>query len=213
MVWGKKAALPVFLLILVTGCQMGGSTIWQELKGGPEAEALAGRRAAVALEKSCGGVACDRAAAERVAQIGSRLAASTDGAADWQFQVLASDKINGYSLPGGLVYVTRGLYERVGPDEGALAAVLAHEMAHVLHRDSLKPGCATPREGLAREKRADRRGVRLLAAAGYHPRSMIDLLQATEDAHPRGWASARIRVLAQLPAMQTRDTGNAVVLR
>ena len=140
------------LLILAAGCQTGGALHWSTLTMSAEAEALAGRRAAPALEDRFGGILDDTRALERMRHIGRRLADSPGGAdVDWHFHLLASDKVNAFSLPGGLVYVTRGLYDRIGARDGLLAAVIAHEMAHVAHKDSLKPSACTARQGLERE--------------------------------------------------------------
>jgi predicted Zn-dependent protease len=50
-----------------------------------------------------------------------------------RFTVLDSDEVNAFSLPGGYVYVTRGLLAYLN-SEAQLAAVLAHEIAHVAAR-------------------------------------------------------------------------------
>ncbi|HBF35377.1 TPA: peptidase M48 [Candidatus Sumerlaeota bacterium] len=48
----------------------------------------------------------------------------------YRFMALDSDEINAFAAPGGFILVTRGLI-RCCPNEDALAAVLAHEIAHV----------------------------------------------------------------------------------
>jgi beta-barrel assembly-enhancing protease len=52
---------------------------------------------------------------------------------DYRFAVLATDEVNAFACPGGLVLVTRGLLANTR-DEDELAAVLAHEIAHVTLR-------------------------------------------------------------------------------
>jgi beta-barrel assembly-enhancing protease len=52
--------------------------------------------------------------------------------------VLDSPSINGFSAPGGFVFITRGLYEKVQDSDDALAAILAHEIAHITERHALK---------------------------------------------------------------------------
>jgi len=49
----------------------------------------------------------------------------------YHFLVLDSDEINAFAAPGGLIFITRGLL-RCCPNEDAVAAVLAHEISHVL---------------------------------------------------------------------------------
>jgi predicted Zn-dependent protease len=51
----------------------------------------------------------------------------------YRAQIVNSPEINAFSLPGGYVYVNRGLIRAVR-NEGELAGVLAHEMAHVAQR-------------------------------------------------------------------------------
>lgn len=49
----------------------------------------------------------------------------------YHFLVLDTDEVNAFAAPGGYVFLTRG-FLRLVPDEDALAAVLAHEIAHVV---------------------------------------------------------------------------------
>ena len=55
---------------------------------------------------------------------------------NWQFGVLDSANINAFATPGGFVFVTRGLLARLR-NEGELAGVLAHEIAHVVKKHHL----------------------------------------------------------------------------
>lgn len=55
----------------------------------------------------------------------------------YRFQIVDSDEINAFAAPGGFILVTRGLI-RCCPDETALAAVLAHEIAHIQNRDAMR---------------------------------------------------------------------------
>ena len=48
----------------------------------------------------------------------------------WKFGVIESEDINAFAAPGGFVFLTKGLYKRLG-NEAELAGVLAHEVAHV----------------------------------------------------------------------------------
>lgn len=59
------------------------------------------------------------------------------GDLDWHFYVVDSREVNAFALPGGFVYVNRGLIERADKmDE--LAGVLGHEIGHVVERHSIK---------------------------------------------------------------------------
>jgi hypothetical protein len=55
----------------------------------------------------------------------------------WTFGVIDNETPNAFSAPGGYVVVTTGLLKRVS-NEAQLAGVLAHEIAHVVHKHSLK---------------------------------------------------------------------------
>jgi predicted Zn-dependent protease len=73
----------------------------------------------------------------RVERIGQRCArASLRPSLLYKFHVVESREINGFSLPGGHVYVTTALLKLANDNE--LASVLAHEVGHVVARHSLK---------------------------------------------------------------------------
>ncbi len=55
----------------------------------------------------------------------------------YRFLLLDSDEINAFASPGGFILITRGMLE-CAPDEGALAAVLAHEIGHVVLNHGIK---------------------------------------------------------------------------
>lgn len=71
-----------------------------------------------------------------VEQIGHRLAAESDRPKlPWKFTVLDTPMVNAMALPGGYIYITRGMLERIN-SEDELAGVLGHEIAHVTARHS-----------------------------------------------------------------------------
>ena len=53
----------------------------------------------------------------------------------WQLRIVENDQLNAYSSPDGSVYVESGLANLAGPSSGLWAAILSHEIAHVLRRD------------------------------------------------------------------------------
>ena len=55
----------------------------------------------------------------------------------WQFGVLDSPNVNAFAVPGGTIFITRGLLERMR-NEAELAGVLGHEIVHVLKKHHLK---------------------------------------------------------------------------
>jgi predicted Zn-dependent protease len=66
-----------------------------------------------------------------VAKIGARLAPHAERRGlRWTFTVLDDDLVNAFAVPGGYIYITRGLLA-LAQDESQVAGVLAHEMGHV----------------------------------------------------------------------------------
>jgi predicted Zn-dependent protease len=76
-----------------------------------------------------------------VAEVGHKLVKQTEAArssyvGNFNFYLLNDpDTINAFALPGGQIFITRGLYNRL-QDESQLAGVLGHEIGHVIHRHS-----------------------------------------------------------------------------
>jgi len=65
----------------------------------------------------------------------------------WRFNVVDQDEINAFAVPGGHIYVNRGLIERT-TNMSELAGVLGHEIAHVTQRHSMKQMAAAQRANL-----------------------------------------------------------------
>src|SRR4051794_4515845 len=80
----------------------------------------------------------DAVTAEYVRQLGLSIARTTSRPdLDWQFFVVDSREVNAFALPGGIIYVNRGLIDRAETlDE--LAGVLGHEIGHVVRRHSVR---------------------------------------------------------------------------
>ena len=73
-----------------------------------------------------------------VNRVGRWLASQTERPdLPWQFGVLEAPQLNAFAVPGGTIFVTRGLVERM-KSEAELAGVLAHEISHVLRKHHLK---------------------------------------------------------------------------
>ena len=73
-----------------------------------------------------------------VNRVGRWLASQTERPdLPWQFGVLDAPQLNAFAVPGGTIFVTRGLVQRTRT-EAELAGVLAHEIAHVLRKHHLK---------------------------------------------------------------------------
>jgi len=185
------------LLGLAAGCQQP-LTVCPVSGWTPEAEALAGARAASSLEVRYGGVQDCPQTEERLLRIGRRLAAATPGlSGEYRYAVLDSPELNAFSLPVGRIYVTRGLHDLLTTD-ATVAAVLAHEMAHLAARDSFKPRCRDAREALERELSADWQGQRYLQAAGFSAEAMKDVIELTREVQPTGWSEIRLHALASV---------------
>lgn len=132
------------------------------------------------------------------------------------FKVLDAKEINAVSLPGGPVYVFRGLLEQVGDDKDMLASVIAHEVGHIVAHHAAKQisssiladlaislgtrGSAQKVASIATslvmlqysrddEYDADRRGIHYAYAAGYDPEGLVrffEKLQKLEKSPMKG---------------------------
>jgi predicted Zn-dependent protease len=84
-----------------------------------------------------------------VNHVGRWLAAQTERPdLPWQFGVLEAPQLNAFAVPGGTVFITRSLLERM-KSEAELAGVLAHEIVHVLRKHHLKAIQKGAQTGLA----------------------------------------------------------------
>ena len=73
-----------------------------------------------------------------VNSLGRSIASRTSRAdLDWQFAVVNSEVVNAFALPGGYIYITRGVLTKAS-NESEAASVLAHEIEHVVRRHSVK---------------------------------------------------------------------------
>jgi len=92
-----------------------------------------GRRSAVEIERQLP-IVHDASVDAYVGAIGRRLAADMAGPTfPYQFEIVNASDINAFALPGGYIYLHRGLLE-AATNEGQLAGVLAHQMSHVALR-------------------------------------------------------------------------------
>jgi predicted Zn-dependent protease len=116
------------------------------------AEIAEGRKAHAEVVKEYGAYADPKLQAY-VSEIGQRLAkASHRPQLPWTFTVLDSPEVNAFALPGGYVYITRGIMAYLD-SEADLAGVLGHEIGHV-----------TARHGAQRATRQQSAGLGVLAA-------------------------------------------------
>lgn len=153
---------------------------------------------------------------KRVEDIGKKIAAVSDRKEiSYHFFVLDEDDVNAVSLPGGYVYIFKGLIEKVSNDD-ELAGVIAHEVGHIVARHSIKKlqamqgysilrilVAAAPSSGevgsaadvaftemllgYSREDEllSDQLGARYAKRAGYDPQAMITFLRKLQEVTKR----------------------------
>lgn len=176
-------------------------------KNDPRAEL--GAREHPRIVASYGGEYHDLKTEQLVARItGALTVVSENPAQSYRITILNSPAINAFALPGGYVYVTRGLLA-LATDASEVAAVLSHEMAHVtanhgIERQQREEAAVIAsrvvsevlsseiagKQALARSKlrlaafsrnqelQADVIGVRMLGEAGYDPYAAARFLDA-----------------------------------
>jgi predicted Zn-dependent protease len=104
-----------------------------------------------------GGIYQDNKLSYYVARIGAKLVKFSElPNLEYTFTILNDEKVNAFALPGGYVYVTRGLLAIVA-DEAEMAGVLAHEIGHITARHSSQRYSVT---------KATNIGLQLLGAIG-----------------------------------------------
>lgn len=177
----------------------------------PEREVAIGRSIANQVEQKFK-VLKDESLEERLDRIGQRLAEKCDRKdIVYHFKALEEEEVNAVSLPGGFIYVNKGLIDKVDSDD-ELACVIGHEMGHIAARHAIKRLQGSLGYGILRillsstadtrelgrgadmafnqlllayskedELLADRLGVRYAARAGYDPKAMITFLEKIKE--------------------------------
>lgn len=156
----------------------------------------AGSAAALEAAAAFGGFFRDPVAERRMQTLCRRvLGPDADRGTALECRLLNSSLVNAVSVPDGYLYVTRGLYRRLTTD-AQLAAVLAHEIAHLEAEDHYAPRAATLADALDKEIRADARAAELLVSGGFERQAIAEAIQATQGVQPDAWIRARVRHLA-----------------
>lgn len=128
-------AVGIAVLLGVAGCSGGG--VVSPFGIDESTEIRIGQQAAADLEREYG-VVNDPRQLPRVQRIGRAIAAQSQRPnLPWTFRILNMSDVNAISLPGGPIYVTRGLLA-TGLSDAELAGVIGHEVAHVNERHAVK---------------------------------------------------------------------------
>ncbi len=133
-----RSALVVGLLVAVPGCATNPVTRKREFSLVSERQEVEmGSQAADEVRQSIG-LYPSPAVQKYVSDIGQRLAAQSERPAlPWSFDVVDDATVNAFALPGGKIFVTRGLMTHLN-SEAQLAAVLGHEIGHVTAKHSVR---------------------------------------------------------------------------
>jgi predicted Zn-dependent protease len=130
--------LPLSLLALIAACATNPVTGEREFTLMSEAQEIAMGRESDAQVRAEMGLYDDPELAKYVSDIGLRLAKLSERPTlPWQFTVVDQPAINAFALPGGYIYITRGILPFLD-SEAELAGVLGHEIGHVTARHSVR---------------------------------------------------------------------------
>lgn len=202
----------VVVVLGLTGCAGGNNPHDDWVLMSTSSEKEMGESAAKQLENQVGLYGSDTFT-RYVDNVGSRVAVYSERPdLDYKFEILDIFMINALALPGGYIYVTRGLLKQID-SEAELAGVLAHEVGHVAAYHAIKRqqwsiisllsaaavATQTGGRGLGEslmaqqmiirgytrssEDQADRLGMRYSAQAGYDPLGLINFLEELKRVH------------------------------
>ncbi|WP_165007349.1 M48 family metallopeptidase [Neisseria yangbaofengii] len=149
---------------------------------------------------------------------------------DWQMNVIRSNEMNAWAMPGGKMVMYTGMVERLKLTDDEIAAVVGHEMTHALLEHSKKAIGSQVLTGIGssilagatgidgnliglgadlaaakpfsrrQENEADAGGVRLMAQAGYNPQAAISVWEKMN----RVQSDTSISILSTHPANNAR---------
>lgn len=133
----RRLAVMMMATATVAACARNPVTGERELALISESQEIEmGQQAAQATEQSIGLVQ-DEALQAYVQGVGAALAAKSERPQlPWRFRVVDDPTPNAFALPGGFIYVTRGMVTLMD-SEAELASVLGHEIGHVTARHSV----------------------------------------------------------------------------
>jgi predicted Zn-dependent protease len=119
------------LLVLLQACAVNPATGERELSFVSEAQEIQmGRQADPAATAQFGGLYPDQALQDYVTDLGMSIARVSERPnLPWSFKLVDHELINAFALPGGYIYLTRGILANMN-SEAELVGVLAHEVGH-----------------------------------------------------------------------------------
>jgi predicted Zn-dependent protease len=128
---------PIIALTAAAGCARNPATGERQLSLISEQQEISlGEQAKQEVAQSLG-LYDSRSLQDYVSGIGKRLAAGAERPnLPWSFQVIDDSSVNAFALPGGPIFVTRGILTHLN-SEAELAAVLGHEIGHITARHSV----------------------------------------------------------------------------
>ncbi|HET9228434.1 MAG TPA: M48 family metalloprotease [Thermoanaerobaculia bacterium] len=135
---GKTLRAPLASLLisalLLSGCTLNPATGGHQLNFfGEESEIEMGREADAEIVTTVG-IYDDPLLQAYIQDLGMEIAAASERPhLPWSFKILDDPAVNAFALPGGFIYVTRGLMAHMG-SEAELASVIGHEVGHVTAR-------------------------------------------------------------------------------
>jgi len=132
----RKATLAL-TLVLLAACSTNPATGKRQFNIVPESQEIAIGQSSHQQILQQFGTYDEKPELQRLVQrVGHQLAAASERPQlPWHFTVLDTPMVNAMALPGGYIYITRGMLERIN-SEDELAGVLGHEIAHVTARHS-----------------------------------------------------------------------------
>ncbi|MGD8786269.1 MAG: M48 family metalloprotease [Phycisphaerales bacterium] len=132
-----KLLILVLTFFACTGCAVNPITGQNEFMLFPESQDFEiGRLYAPEFEKELGGKIEDDDLQNYIDSIGQKIA-RFGHKPNWEYHFVAlkHHSINAFALPGGYIFITKGMLEKL-ETESQLAAILAHEIVHVIARDT-----------------------------------------------------------------------------
>lgn len=177
-----------------------------------EQDIAMGKEYAPEVEKELGGRISDEKLQRYINDVGQKIAAVCHNHNfEYHYTALNDKMINAFALPGGYIFVTKGMLEKL-KTEAQLASLLAHETVHVVARHTSEAisrdiginiiisSVASENTSQAiltvvdftnqilylkysrdNEKQADLGGLDYMVDAGYNPNGMVELMKMLQD--------------------------------